>query len=51
MKGGIVIALYVVKALNELGYQDHPIKIIIVGDEEIGHTGSISHEIMAREAK
>lgn len=51
MKGGIVIALYVVKALKELHYQDHPIKIIIVGDEEIGHTGAIIHEIIAKEAK
>src|SRR5699024_9592704 len=51
MKGGIVIALYVVKALNELNYEERPIKIIFVGDEEIGHTGSISDEIIAREAE
>ena len=34
MKGGIIIALYVVKALNAIGYADRPIKIIFAPDEE-----------------
>ncbi|HJC64430.1 MAG TPA: M20 family metallopeptidase [Candidatus Blautia merdavium] len=50
MKGGIVIALYAAKALNELHYEERPLKIIFVGDEEIGHTESISDQIIAREA-
>lgn len=37
MKGGVVISLYVVKALNSAGYQERPIKIAYSGDEEIGH--------------
>lgn len=36
MKGGIVITLYVIKALEELGYDKRPIKIIFCGDEEGG---------------
>lgn len=40
MKGGIVIALYVVKALNHLGFDGNPLKIAFVGDEESGHEGS-----------
>lgn len=38
MKGGIVIALYAIKALNSIGYNDRPIKLIISGDEETGHS-------------
>lgn len=37
MKGGIVIALFVAKALNAAGYDERPIKIAFSGDEEIGH--------------
>ena len=37
MKGGLVIALYVVKALNELGYDAHPIKFVIDCEEESSH--------------
>ncbi len=40
MKGGIVIALYVVKALNSIGYDERPIKIIFAGDEEGDHEGT-----------
>ena len=37
MKGGIVISLYVIKALESIGFNEHPIKVIYVSDEEIGH--------------
>ena len=33
-KGGLIIALYVIKALNALGLNSRPIKMIITGDEE-----------------
>lgn len=36
MKGGIIIALYVIKALEAAGYQDRPIRIVFCGDEEGG---------------
>ena len=37
MKGGLIIALYVVRALNELGYDAHPIKFVIDCEEESSH--------------
>ncbi len=36
MKGGIIIALWVIKALEEVGYNDRPIRICFCGDEEGG---------------
>lgn len=36
-KGGIVIALYVMKTLAETGYNRHPVRLILSGDEETGH--------------
>ena len=38
MKGGIIIALYVVKALNSIGYDKRPIKFMFAGEEEGDHT-------------
>lgn len=40
MKGGIVIFLSVLKALLAQGYNAHPIKVILAGDEETGHANS-----------
>ncbi len=40
MKGGDVMALYVVKALNHIGFNERPIRLILVGDEEADHVGS-----------
>lgn len=51
MKGGIVAAFHVAKILRMLGYKEHPIKFIICGDEEIGHAGAQTAEIMTEEAK
>lgn len=36
-KGGIVIALYVMKTLAGTGYNRHPVRLILSGDEETGH--------------
>lgn len=47
MKGGIIIALYTLKALNSLEYKDREIRIMLSGDEEVGHKFSNTHnEIM-----
>lgn len=51
MKGGIVISLYVIKALNNIAYDERPIKIILSGDEEIGHVNSKGAEVIIEEAK
>ncbi|MBP8784506.1 MAG: M20 family metallopeptidase [Synergistaceae bacterium] len=50
MKGGIVIALYVAKALNSIGYTKRPLKIVFSGDEESGHSGSNGAQIMEQAA-
>ena len=34
MKGGIIISLWVAKALEAVGYQERPIRIVYCGDEE-----------------
>ncbi len=37
MRGGIIVALYAIKALNAVGYDARPIKICFVSDEEGKH--------------
>lgn len=49
MKGGITIALFVLKALLAMNYQKHPIKIIFAGDEEIGHSCSTAPQEFVKE--
>lgn len=49
MKGGLVIALYTLKALIHLGYKKHPIKMLFIGDEETLHRYSTTRELMLDE--
>lgn len=51
MKGGIVILLYAIKALQAAGYASRPIKVILAGDEEIGHPRSDANAIFQREVR
>ena len=51
MKGGILIALYTVKTLNRMGYNERPIKFCFSGDEEIMHRLSQGAEVIKEEAK
>lgn len=37
MKGGDVIALFALRALNAVGYEDRQIKLVLTGDEEVAH--------------
>ena len=46
MKGGLVIALYTLKALIHVGYRKHPIRMLLIGDEETLHRNSNTREIM-----
>ena len=46
MKGGMVIALYIAKALNAIGFEACPIKIIAVCDEEADHVGNDGDRIL-----
>lgn len=40
MKAGVVIQLFVARALWEMGYRDRQIRILLAGDEETGHPRS-----------
>ena len=51
MKGGMVIGLYAVKALQAAGYDRRPVKFILAGDEETLHQRSNAQQVMAGEAK
>lgn len=51
MKGGIVIFLSALKALLTQGYEEHPIKVILAGDEENGHANSNADEVFMKESK
>lgn len=50
MKGGIVISLYVIKALQEAGWKERPIKIVFNGDEEGGKHHMLAGEIIKKAA-
>lgn len=51
MKGGIVIFLSALKALLAQGYNEHPIKVILAGDEENGHANSNAADVFMEESK
>ena len=51
MKGGIMTALFTSRVLSEIGLGNYPLKVVFVGDEEIGHQGSDSVEILKKESK
>lgn len=46
MKAGLVIAVYVIKALTHIGYDQRPIKIAFAGDEENSHAMSNAGDVM-----
>lgn len=50
MKGGIVAFLYVIKALQSIGYNARPIKVILAGDEEVLHARSNAPDVFLKEA-
>lgn len=50
MKGGIIISLWVVKALLAQGYNYRPIKILFVGDEEIIHQDAETSDLIMMES-
>lgn len=44
MKAGLVIAVFVLRALADCGYEARPIRIVFAGDEENGHRKSSAKE-------
>ena len=51
MKAGIVILTTALRILHNLGYNNHPIKVILLGDEEIGHMHSTAPDVIMAESK
>lgn len=51
MKGGITVMLYAVKTLLESGWNRYPLKIILAGDEEVGHGWSDAAQDYRKEVR
>lgn len=51
MKGGLILGLYVVKALESVGYKDHPVKFVVAGDEEGDHVGTDVDKLYTEESR
>ena len=51
MKGGLIIALYAVKALNSIGFDERPLKFIIDCEEESDHVGNDCDKMITEEAQ
>lgn len=51
MKGGIVIAIWVVKALSAIGWAQRPIRFLFAGDEDKGHFDANTPELLTELAK
>ena len=45
------MSLYIAKALKHIGYEEHPVKFVLVGDEEGDHIGNNADEIITRESE
>lgn len=44
MKGGLVAAIFALRALNANGYNEREIRVVFSGDEEVGHKYSETHD-------
>ena len=51
MKGGIVAEIYAMKALQAARYNVRPLKLILAGDEEVGHVQSNAADVFMAEAQ
>ena len=51
MKGGLVMAIWIVKALQEIGWNERPVRFLIAGDEDKGHYGGNSPEMLVKLAR
>jgi len=51
MKGGVTILLMAMKLLTKIGYDRYGIRIILAGDEEVGHGSSPAGNDFLKEAK
>lgn len=46
MKGGVVLSIWVAKALEAAGYRERPLRFLYVGDEENGHQWGRTKEFL-----
>lgn len=51
MKGGIVVAIFAMKALQAASYRKRPVKLILAGDEEVGHRNSRAADRIVKETR
>lgn len=51
MKGGITIAIHALQALQSVNFDKYAVKVIIAGDEEVGHKYSAFGDFAMKEAK
>lgn len=51
MKGGITIAFFVVKALQKFGFNQAPVRLLFVGDEEVNHQGGCAIDLLKEYTK
>lgn len=51
MKGGIVAAVWIIRALSSIGWKERPIKLLLAGDEDKGHFDANTPEILRSVAK
>lgn len=51
MKGGVTIAVFAMKALKEAGWAKRPIRLVLAGDEEVGHRDSDCDQQIMEQAR
>lgn len=51
MKGGVTIAVFAMKALKEVGWTKRPVRLVLVGDEEVGHRNSDGDQQIMEQAR
>lgn len=51
MKGGVTLAIHALQALQNVGFDKYPVKVILAGDEEVGHKYSTFGKTMMAESK
>lgn len=51
MKGGVIIAIAAIQALNHIGFDKCPIKVVFLGEEESDHEDSIGDQVVTEEAR
>ncbi len=51
MKGGVTIAVFAMKALKEVGWAKRPVRLVLAGDEEVGHCDSDCDQQIMEQAR